>query len=355
LQIRMKKHRWHKKILKNRDPLIFSIGWRRFQSIPLYSMEDINGRHRLIKYTPAHMHCFATFYGPNTPPNTGILAYQTFTKNAPGFRISATGVVLELNAGFKIVKKLKLTGEPFKIFRNTAFVKNMFNSAVEVAKFEGAAIRTVSGLRGQIKKALKKNKGPEGSFRATFEDKILMSDIVFLRAWYPVEPPRYYNPVTSLLLEDKSSWRGMRTVRQIREDMHLPLPIDADSEYKAIERYERKFNPLKIPTSLQKALPFSSQPKLLKAKKKPGFLDKRPKETILEPNEKQTRLLVQMINTIKNQKIKTKKLKQKERKETYLQRKQKEEQLQQQRSKRKKKEHFRAESKKRKLNDSKKE
>ena len=39
IQIRMKKHRWHKRILKNSDPLIFSLGWRRFQSLPVYSLE----------------------------------------------------------------------------------------------------------------------------------------------------------------------------------------------------------------------------------------------------------------------------------------------------------------------------
>ena len=94
--------------------------------------------------------------------------------------------VLELEAHLKVVKKLKLVGTPIKIYKNTAHVKDMFTSSLEVAKFEGAAIRTVSGIRGQVKKALQAD---DGSFRATFEDKIVRSDLIVLKAWAPVPVP----------------------------------------------------------------------------------------------------------------------------------------------------------------------
>ena len=37
----------------------------------MYALEDPNGRQRMLKYTPEHMHCLAVVWGASAPPNTG--------------------------------------------------------------------------------------------------------------------------------------------------------------------------------------------------------------------------------------------------------------------------------------------
>lgn len=301
LQARIKRHRWHKRILKTNDPLIFSLGWRRFQSIPIYTMDD-GTRNRMLKYTPEHMHCLASFFGPAALPNTGFCAFNTLSAETPAFRISATGVVLNVDAGtgasHKIVKKLKLTGTPAKVFKNTAFIKDMFSSPLEVAKFEGAHLKTVSGIRGQVKRALAK---PEGQFRAAFEDKILMSDIVFLRAWYSIVPRRFYNPVTSLLepKDAQRGWRGMRLTGAVRREEGIKTPLRVDSTYRPVERPEqRKFQPLRVPRGLQASLPFASKPRVTKPQRKPTYLQQRA--VVMEKGERDTVALLQQMQAVQH-------------------------------------------------------
>lgn len=367
VQIRIKRHRWHKKILKTNDPLIFSLGWRRFQTLPIYSISDSRTRNRMLKYTPEHMHCFGTFYGPLVAPNTGFCCVQSFSNSNPGFRIAATGVVLNVDESTEIVKKLKLTGHPYKIFRNTTFIRDMFSSAIEIAKFEGASIKTVSGIRGQIKRALSK---PEGHFRATFEDKILMSDIVFLRAWYPVKPHRFYNPVTNLLdapvvssttsnghtdttlvTTTGGGWQGMRLTGQVRASLNIPTPMQKDSRYTPITRPTRNFNPLRVPRALATSLPFKSQITAQKPRQAgPTYLQKRA--VVLGGEEKKARDLMQKLMTMRREKVEKRAKKQEERREGY--RKKVEDGLEKkaEREKRERDDYWRKEGRKRKGGDS---
>ncbi|RDX49873.1 DUF663-domain-containing protein [Lentinus brumalis] len=337
VQVRIKRHRWFAKTLKTNDPLILSLGWRRFQTVPIYSLDDHSIRMRMLKYTPEHMHCYATFYGPAALPNTGFCAFNALSRDSPGFRVSATGVVLDIDRSTKIVKKIKLTGVPFKIFKNTAFIKDMFTSALEVAKFEGANIRTVSGIRGQVKKALPK---PDGAFRAAFEDKILMSDIVFLRAWYSIQPRKFYNPVTSLLLSDKEQWQGMRLTGQVRREQGLKAPTNVNSIYKPVERPARRFNPLKVPKKLQAALPYASKPKLMKPQHRATYMQKRA--VIMEPEEKKAMALLQQVRALRKDQVVRRREKKEEKRAEHRKKIEKEEAKKDEKEKERRKEYMRA-------------
>ncbi|KAI5966056.1 BMS1 [Candida margitis] len=341
---RIRRHRWHKKILKSQDPLILSLGWRRFQTLPIYTTSDSRTRNRMLKYTPEHAYCFASFYGPLVAPNTTFVGFNIVdSKSTTGaFRVAATGIVEDVNSSVEIVKKLKLVGHPYKIYRNTAFIKDMFSNGLEVAKFEGAQIRTVSGIRGEIKRALSK---PDGYFRATFEDKILMSDTIFLKTWYPIKIKKFYNPVTSLLLNHHSEWKGMRLTGQVRADNEIATPLQDDSQYKKIERVERRFNPLRVPKSIQTDLPFKSQIHQMKPQKKQTYMNKRA--VVLGGEEKKARDLMQKIATIRKEKDVKRRSKKDEKFKEKLKKIVKSEEMRKEKEKERKKEYFAKEGKKR--------
>uniref|UniRef100_A0A336M1J5 CSON007342 protein n=1 Tax=Culicoides sonorensis TaxID=179676 RepID=A0A336M1J5_CULSO len=325
---KIKKHRWYKKTLKTQDPLILSIGWRRFQTIPIFAKVEDDMKQRYLKYTPNHVTCSMSFYGPVTPQNTGVLAVQTVSNDIQemkhiGFRIAATGAVNQNEKSTQIMKKLKLVGTPYKIYKKSAFIKDMFTSSLEVAKFEGAKIKTVSGIRGQIKKAIN---DPEGAFRATFEDKILLSDIVFCRTWFQVDVPKFYATVSNLLLpeEKKSMWCGMKTLGQLKRERGIRNQVNEDSLYKEIKREEKAFKPLVIPKSLQKALPYKDKPKKGPINpKKP--IDSNRIAVVRAPHEQKIANMMKMIKTNFQFKEEKRKMLSKKKLEKYRKEKEREE------------------------------
>ena len=196
----------------------------------------------------------------------------------------------------------------------------MFTSALEAAKFEGAQIKTVSGIRGSIKKAIREDasqaarragapSGKAGAFRATFEDKLLLSDVVVCRLWVPVEPPPLCLPVANLLEAVSGDTLLARSVADVRRETQTPIPVAKDSLYKGpIARAPRKFAPQKLPKKLVEQLPFASRPKEDAPKgKRDGYLKQREDaSTGLAPREssetRRTRKLVHQLETVRAEK-----------------------------------------------------
>ncbi|KAI3864300.1 hypothetical protein MKX03_004508, partial [Papaver bracteatum] len=197
MQARIKRHSWHRKSLKTRDPIIVSVGWRRYQIRPIYAQEVGWRRLHRIHCIPEHEDCLAMFWGPLAPPDTGIVAVYNPEGNKAVFRISATGVILDFTQVAEIVakiaKKRKQVRTPLKIFEETALTKDMFTSDLEIDWFEVAAVQIARDAQGNVKKAaqeklviklIRKGDQPrEGIASCSLQHEICLSDKIFMRVW----------------------------------------------------------------------------------------------------------------------------------------------------------------------------
>ena len=78
---------------------------------------------------------------PVTLPNTGFCAFNSLSADTPWFR-----VMLDVDRSTKIVKKLKLMGVTYGVFKNTVFIKNMLSGALNVARFNSPMSELFLGL-----------------------------------------------------------------------------------------------------------------------------------------------------------------------------------------------------------------
>ena len=86
--------------------------------------------------------------------------------------------------------------------------------------------------------------------------------------------------------------------------MRPPPPCSLSLPPQPIERVPKLFRPLKVPASLQAALPFKSKPKGEAAggKKGPSLQQKRP-AVVMEAGERRVVAMLHQLNAIRNEKV----------------------------------------------------
>lgn len=293
IQGRVKRHKWFKKTLRSREAHYVSMGWRRFQTVPVFSRKDAV-RDKMLKYIPDSVTCNITFYGPICPPGTSFCLLRKLGENK-NFRIAANGMQTEIEESPKIMKKLKLIGYPSEIKGHTVFVKDMFHTTQEAAEYEGALLKSVSGLRGQIKKA-----GENGVCRATFEGEMKMSDIIFLPCFVPISLLK-----VCLNAEIFRGAEEIRLLKEIREEKGLSLPQKNDSLYGEVKEPVLK-KPRPIPTRLLSKAPLSMLIKEAEIiKQEPASEEMRAKVKALESIAEKANAIRQERLLQREQKIKS--------------------------------------------------
>ncbi|RZC85800.1 hypothetical protein C5167_026471 [Papaver somniferum] len=234
MQVKLEPHSWHMKLLKTKDPIIVSVGWRRYQTRPIYTLEDCHGRNRVLKYTLEDMPCLATFWGPLAPAGTELAVVQSLADNKAAFQNLAKASVQEFNHEIKMVKKRKRIATSYKIFKKTVLIKDMFTSDLEIANFKDAKIQTARGISGMVDKPAGKSltHGLEGIAKCTFKRKIHKRDTIFMHVYEQVEVPRFFNPIMRGPEPPDRIWHGVVDPYELTRASDLCVPANLESYYK---------------------------------------------------------------------------------------------------------------------------
>ncbi|VDK66145.1 unnamed protein product [Onchocerca ochengi] len=131
----------------------------------------------------------ASVFAPLMFPPVPVLVYRL--DNRGNRQLVATGGVLDINPDRIILKRIVLSGHPFKINRRSVVVRYMFFNRDDIEWFKPVELRTPSGRRGHIKEAL----GTHGHMKCIFDQQLNAMDTVMMNLYKRVFPKWTYKPV----------------------------------------------------------------------------------------------------------------------------------------------------------------
>ncbi|KAI5150110.1 ribosome biogenesis protein BMS1 [Enteropsectra breve] len=236
------KNKWQKNNLISNSPYMVSMGWWRFQSIPIFSQENMALKElTAVKGSSA---AEVVFYGPSVSVGTSFFIFGPNEK----YRVLASGQVSDACGEISIKKKQNLVGYPKKLMGNNVIIQAMFSSDKEADGFIGARLQCASGIRGQIKSSI----GHGGDIRAGFEAPLLMSDVVALKCYIPVTPVEYFKNIRD----------GEKYVRGIKELGIEESEESSDTVEEGVENVQRYKSTRRIEKEikeLETKLPFEKR------------------------------------------------------------------------------------------------
>ncbi|RXM33160.1 Pre-rRNA-processing protein TSR1-like [Acipenser ruthenus] len=184
----VRRHPGNTEPIKSKEELVFQCGFRRFRASPIFSQHTSGDKHKLERFLRPNTPIVVSVYAPITFPTAGVLVFK---QRANGMQdLVATGSLLKVDPDRVIVKRIVLSGHPFKILRKTAVVRYMFFNREDVLWFKPVELRTKWGRRGHIKEAL----GTHGHMKCVFDNQLPSQDTILMHLYKRVYPHWTFDP-----------------------------------------------------------------------------------------------------------------------------------------------------------------
>ncbi|CAL8125495.1 unnamed protein product [Orchesella dallaii] len=138
-------------VVKNKEDIIFQVGHHRFQAKPILSEVSTGNKHRMLRFAQENQSCMATVFAPIVFPHASVLAFKCVKSTLIPV---GSGSLFSIDPSRVVVKRVLLSGHPFKVQGRNAVVRFMFFNREDIEWFKPVELRTRYGRRGHIKEPL---------------------------------------------------------------------------------------------------------------------------------------------------------------------------------------------------------
>eukprot|EP00918_Siedleckia_nematoides_P035139 GHVU01076365.1.p1 GENE.GHVU01076365.1~~GHVU01076365.1.p1 ORF type:complete len:729 (-),score=121.62 GHVU01076365.1:308-2302(-) len=174
--------------IKSKDRMVFHVGYRRFAACPIYSQHTNADKHKFERFLKNSTATVATVFAPIIFPPASVLVFR---ETADGtHKHVASGSVLSVNPDRIVLKRIVLSGHPFKINKKLAVIRYMFFNREDIKWFKPVELRTKYGRRGHIRDTL----GTHGHMKCLFDKQLTSMDTVMLQLYKRIYPKWTYDP-----------------------------------------------------------------------------------------------------------------------------------------------------------------
>uniref|UniRef100_A0A667Y6C9 Pre-rRNA-processing protein TSR1 homolog n=1 Tax=Myripristis murdjan TaxID=586833 RepID=A0A667Y6C9_9TELE len=194
MHLLVRRHPGNTEPIKSKEELVFHCGFRRFRASPIFSQHTSGDKHKMERFLRPDAPTVVSIYAPITFPTAGVLLFK---QRGDGRQdLVATGSLLSCDPRRVVLKRIVLSGHPFKINRRSAVVRYMFFNRDDIMWFKPVELRTKWGRRGHIKEAL----GTHGHMKCVFDNQLRSQDTVLMNLYKRVYPRWTYDPYVPLPL-----------------------------------------------------------------------------------------------------------------------------------------------------------